>query len=307
MRASTPIRKILRPLKVWLTHFLIKTRVLDSFILIRPDGGLCSQMHFYMIGHHFEEKGFRVKYTLEWFRTNGRDLNGQYVYNFDLLKAFPNIKISIASRIETFFYGVFSYHNDYFDRSKLYDWLNSKPPIFLKGYYNTPAEWYLEFRDLFPVRLQVLDEPNRLLSDEILTKENSVAVHVRLGDLSGFNPAYGEPATVSYFKEAMRYIEERKGDSFYYFFSVDPKWVEEKLIPHLDLNGNFFIVDLNGSEKGYMDAILISECKNQISSKGSLGKYGGFLCNEMQNIITVVDDQYERNVWEGTDSRIVFI
>ena len=307
MKIVSIVRSILRPVKVFLARFLIKVGLLDKFVLVRTDGGLCSQMHFFMIGNYFEKHGYKVKYTLEWFRTNGRDMNGQYVYNFDLQKAFPTLNVRIANRVETFFYGVFSFYNDYFDKSKLYDWLTLTPPVFLKGYYNTPAEWYSGFRDLFPVNFSVLDEANLYVLKEIQSKDNTVAVHVRLGDLSGYNPAYGYPAPVSYFKEAIRYIEQRKGKCFYYFFSVDPKWVADNLVPQLGIDGNCHIVDLNGSEKGYMDAILISACNNQITSKGSLGKYGGFLSIETDNIITVVDDEYERHVWEGTDSRIVFI
>ena len=45
----------------------IRLNWLDRMVLVRMDGGICSQMHFYMIGHYFEEKGFTVKYDLSWF------------------------------------------------------------------------------------------------------------------------------------------------------------------------------------------------------------------------------------------------
>ncbi len=63
--------------------------------------------------------------------------------------------------------------------------------------------------------------------------------------------------------------------SFFYFFSDEPDWVRDELIPQLYLTeGNCKIVDINGSDKGYMDLFLIARCKHQITSKGTLGKYG---------------------------------
>lgn len=285
----------------------MKIRILDKFVIIRTDGGVCSQMHFYMIGRYFERQGYRVKYSLDWFRENGYDMNGEYVYNFDLIKAFPDIQIELVNRSEQFLYGIFIHLNDYFDKNALYDWMKLAPPVYLKGYYNTPVTWYKDFKSFFKINESVLDEPNQAMLDSIRGKSNSVAVHVRLGDLSGYNPAYGSPVSVSYFRRSMEYIESRKGPCHYYFFSVNPQWIRESLIPELGMENNYTIVSLNGSDKGYMDLILMSFCRNQITSKGTLGKYAGFLCEQDNNIITVFDDDYERHVWDGADGRIVFI
>lgn len=306
------IINLLRPIKPFVSRFLIKTNVLEKFVLVRIDGGVCSQMHFFMVGRYFEKKGFRVKYALDWYKIKGHDINGLHVRYFDLLKAFPNIQIETANWFERFFYGSFSFYNDYFDRTILYDWLDLSPPVFLKGYYYTPMNWYSAFRDVFKVDFDLLDETNKIILNDIRLKYRtgkyeSIAVHVRRGDLSIYNPAYGEPVSVSYFKNAMHYIEKRKGAGFYFFFSDEPNWVVRYLIPELALNDNYMIVDLNGSDKGYYDMFLISACKDHITSKGSLGKYGGFLCNDSDNIITIMDDEYERKAWEGADSRIIFI
>lgn len=300
------------PIRLFIAYFFITTKVLDKFVLVRVDGGVCSQMHFFMIGRFFQKKGFRVKYALDWYEKNGHDINGLYVRNFDLLKAFPDIQIEIANWLERFLYDAFSFYNDYYDRTILYDWLDLSPPIFLKGYYNTPMDWYSTFRDVFKVDFDLLDEANKVILNNIRLKYRigecePIAVHVRRGDLSVYYPSYGEPANISYFNNAMHYIEKRKGVGFYYFFSDEPNWVASFLIPELGLKDNYMIVALNGSDKGYYDLFLISACKDHITSKGSLGKYGGFLCKESDSIITIVDDEYERHVWQGADSRIVFI
>lgn len=270
------------------------------------DGGICSQMHFYMIGHYFEEKGFTVKYDLSWFLDCGMDNNGKYVRNYDLLKAFPNLLLQEAKKHETFFYKIFCDDSDYF-AGKNYEWMQANPPVFLNSYYHTPPYMYDIVPDLFNLQDTVLNEKSRDILSIIRSTENSVAVHVRRGNLAAFNAAYGEPVDASYFKNCIDYIEkETKAKCFYYFFSDESQWVKEILINKLDLVDNCFVVDVNGSEHGYMDLLLIAACQHQITSKGSLGKYGALLNKNEQKIITICDDEYERDVWEGCKN-VVFI
>lgn len=268
--------------------------------IIRVDGGICSQMHFYLIGRFLSEKGYPVKYDLDWFQQYGKDLTGNYVRNFDLLKVFPYIRFCEPSKWEKFFYRRLSYSgNTYYA---------AQPPVYLGGYYSDIPELYTDFfSKYFYICPYILDAENLEIFQEISTKETPVAVHIRRGDLSGYNSAYGNPVDADYFSKAMKFISERQVCPYYYFFSDEPSWVRTQLVPSLHLNDNYKIISINGSDKGYMDMILISACQHQITSKGSLGKYGGFLnCNPEGKII-VFDDEIERRNWEGKHFKIVFI
>lgn len=288
-------------------RLLIHLGLIDKFVLVRMDGGICSQMHFYMIGQLFKQQGYLVKYELNWFDDNGLDLMGKYSRNFDLIKAFPCLEFQEVSRIELFFYKSFNYSNNYFDKTNSYCFTKLSPPIYLTGYYRDPIGLYCDMRSVFSVDYSILDKCNLALFDDIKKQESPVAIHVRRGDLSVFNSAYGSPVCANYFNHSIAYIESTVGKCYYYIFSDEPKWVSDNLINELNVTDNYFIVDINGSEKGYLDLFLIAACKHQITSKGSLGKYGAFISSNPQNIITIYDDEYERDTWDSQHPNIVFV
>ncbi|MEG2514553.1 MAG: alpha-1,2-fucosyltransferase, partial [Bacteroidaceae bacterium] len=80
---------MIRKLKCSLYKRLIKIGIISPKTILLMDGGVCSQMHQYLIGQLFEERGFRVLYDLSFYEEWGTDLNFKFVRNFDLLKAFP--------------------------------------------------------------------------------------------------------------------------------------------------------------------------------------------------------------------------
>ena len=116
-------------------------------------------------------------------------------------------------------------------------------------------------------------------------------MHVRRGDLKVEVYAYGKPASSDYFKNAITYFKDRK--AYFYFFSDEPDWVSQTLLPLLPLSDNYKVVSINGSDKGYMDLYLIAYCKHQITSKGSLGKYGALLMDNPRKTVILCDDETE--------------
>lgn len=298
------VDKCIKPLFGAVGMLLVKIKVLDKFIIIKMDGGLCSQMHFYMIGKYFEDKSYKVKYNTDFFKLFGLDANRQYSRNFDLLKAFPDLCFVEASKLDCLLYSAFSYKNNY--SVSTLDFSQIEPPRLLNGYYKDFEGFYHDFF-CFHINENVLDIANKEVLKSIKEKANPVAIHVRRGDLSGYNPTYGPPVDFDYFNRAIAYVEEHTGKGYYYFFSDDIDWVKTSLIGYLCIDSNYTIIDINGSDKGYMDLFLMASCNHQISSKGSFGKYAGFLKHDDSNIITVYDDEYERNIWEGQSNNIVFI
>ena len=283
-----------------LSRFLLAAGLLKKMIIVRIDGGICSQMHFYLIGHYFKEKGYLVKYDLRWFDSHGVDLTGKFERKFDLLKAFPKLDFCKAKSWEIFFYSRLSYSSS--------SYKDAQPPVYLGGYYGNNQDMYMkDFPRLFIVDTDVLDEQNRNIYHKIKQQATSVAIHVRRGDLAAFNGAYGAPVDSAYFKKVIQKIQADKGVLSCYIFSDEPEWVKKNLLKDLPEENTYTLVDFNGSDRGYMDMFLISACKFQITSKGSLGKFGGFLSSEECGTIYVFDDEIEKKNWSGIHDKIEFI
>ena len=130
---------------------------------------------------------------------------------------------------------------------------------------------------------------------------------MRRGDLAVANGAYGAPVNTDYFIKVLHKIQEENGWLNCYIFSDEPEWVKNNMIQELPSENSYYLVDINGSDRGYMDMFLISACKFQITSKGSLGKFGGFLNSDMNGKIYVYDDEIERNSWSNVHDKIEFI
>lgn len=282
---------------------LTRNNIISSKVIVQMDGGICSQMHQYLLGYCYSVKGEQIYYDLSFFEEWGSDLNLHFTRNFDLLKAFPYLPFKKASKTM-----VQVYRRKYFNegnntegnlRIDDYSFLQKASPIYLGGYYQLPSDvWLDSFRSLFKLTPDVLDIPNRRLYDEIAKVDCSVAVHVRRGDLKEEIFAYGKPATMSYFREAVRFFREKLLTPYFYFFSDEPDWVAEVLVHNLSLAGNYKVVSINGSDRGYMDLYLIASCKHQITSKGTLGKYGALLMDCSRKYVTFCDDLTEY-YWKG--------
>ena len=289
--------KIIERWKKSLYRKAVKHRLIAPQVIVLMEGGVCSQMHQYLLGRIFENGGHKVLYDLSFYEEWGTDMDYQFVRNFDLLKAFPYLKVKSASKLALSVYKkkYFNLGNNTYGRQDDFSFLQKKPPVYLGGYYHVPADiWLPVFRSLFRVMPEVLVAQNKLLYSEIDSRPCSVAVHVRRGDLKVEIPAYGKPASLEYFKSAVTYMQDRDMSSFFYFFSDEPDWVRDELIPQLYLTeGNCKIVDINGSDKGYMDLFLIARCKHQITSKGTLGKYGALLGDNSEKMVVLCNDEVE--------------
>jgi len=301
------LKEVLKRLLKVLIKALVKARILDDFVLVHVDGGICSQMQFYMIGQFFKTKGYRVKYDLSWFKTDGFDLLNKHRRDFVLITAFPKLAFETPNKVELFFYRYLNRENNYYDDATAFDWLHLSSPIYLSGYYHIPKELYLQYSSLFVIDSTIFNSRNRAMLADIRNREETVAVHVRRGDLSVFHMAYGEPVPISYFKNSINYICEKVDSPHFYIFSDDHKWVEEVLLPEIGDKINCTRIDFNDVGNGYCDLFLMASCKHKVTSKGSFGKYASFLSNREDSIITLYDDSYERKQWDGKYPGFVFI
>lgn len=288
---------------------LLRMKLISPKVILNLDGGVSSQMHQYLLGQLYAEKGYQVRYDLTFFDEWGGDLNNQFVRNFDLLKAFPYLKFKKASYTAVQLYKRKFYvtGNNTGVRIEDFSFLDAKPPVYLGGYYHLPADvWLPAFQRLYRMEEGVLDNANARLCEEITSRPYSIGIHVRRGDLKIEMFDYGKPASLAYFEKAVSFFKEKNPEAYFYFFSDEPDWVTDELIPFLHLMENFTIVDINGSDKGYMDLFLMAHCQHQITSKGTLGKYAALLTDNAEKQVILCDDEIEY-MWKELLHNPIFI
>ncbi len=248
------------------------SRSQNKFIIIRSDGGICSQISFHALGRYFENKGFKVKYDLSWFKENGKDLNGIFARNFDMQKAFPSLAVEEASPEE-----IAKYKKKYAVKEQALDTI--VPPAYY-GIYEERNRQFLLQHEEFAKHFDPVDKAEIAGLLAQIQQTDACGIHVRRGDLATTDVVYGKPTDVSYFIKAIKIISALRPGSVFYFFSDEPEWVAQNIIPELDKNISCQICTQNGSDKGYLDLYLLSRCKSIISSQGSFGIFARLLSPE---------------------------
>lgn len=264
--------------------------------VIRSDGGICSQISFAALGRELELLGYTVKYDLSWFEEFGADLNKKQARNYDMLKAFPDLKLLEADKDEIFYFKTHYKTFKGLDR-KLDD------NLYIDGYPEERPYLSVKHREYFIQHFKPadLDKINDVL--EKMRNTSSCAVHVRRGDLSAYNPAYGEPVSAQYFLDAMELLCLKDKNIVFYFFSDEIEWVKENILPKIEGKYKYELVNKNGADKGYLDLYAVSSAEYIIASNGSFGsagkilskknaliilpKYLNHLCRNMDNIIVL--------------------
>ena len=282
---------------------LLKIKVCEPYVIINIDGGICSQMHQYLLGYYIKTNGTHVLYDLTFFKF-GKDINGSYARNFDLCDAFIDIEISKANFFIRNIYKENFYYEGRFPIEQDLSWEFFSAPIYAGGYYADSCLLYKDYERIFNINPLVLDNTNLAIYNSI--NEASVAVHVRRGDLANYNPAYGYPASKDYFRNSCLYFYKILNKPIFYFFSDEPDYIENEILPLLPSDLGYIIVR-NGSEKGYFDLILMSKCSHHITSKGSLGKYASCLCPNHGTVIVLKDDIQLGPLQYNTTKRIIRI
>lgn len=245
----------------------------NNLIIIYLDGGVCSQINTVAFGKFLEDKGFDVKYDLTWYDECGKDTDGRFTIPYMMNYAFPDLDIKVATQEQI------SLYKQKYNKGErpIYE---CSAPLYVGWYPREKGFCVVKYRDFFhkyfsPIELQQSDEFVSL-SDEI-TSSNACGVHVRRGDLGKFNPVYGHPCKREYFLKVIDIIHKTNDNVCFYFFSDEPVWIEQNIIPHLTRDIRFKIIDSNNTEKGYLDLYLLSRCKFIIASNGGLGRYAKLL------------------------------
>lgn len=301
-----PLRSILKFLLHPVGVVLHKTGIMRKKFILKMDGGIASQIHFYLIGRKLAQlNDVDVVYDLIWFDEVGKDIDGKHTRNFDLLKLSPHIDFKEAkNNWSTKLYRLlFTHEQDW--NLPAQTWKSLTPPLYLTGYYAPDDNLYENLYDSIPLEPRDPDPDDLLIAEDIKKSENSVGLHVRRGDLSRFIEAYGQPAPIRYFYSAVETLQDLYGENIKIFiFSDDHDWVKTILLPSLP-KGDYHLMEDNGPDRGYMDLWLLSHCRHYIASTGSFGKFAAMLNPDHGDVI--INDSPESRIWEKRIENVRFI
>lgn len=253
-----------------------------DLIVIRVDGGICSQIAFVALGLQLQTLGNRVKYDLSWYQHNGKDMTGAFVRNWDFPKAFPSIGIEEATLEEIDYLRTRHFRVGEMVKS-------FRPPLYIGGYPDRSEAILSKRSTLRDAFKPELDDCMRKSLNEIAAHP-SCAVHVRRGDLANVGVYYGGATSTTYFKRAMTMIAGLEPGVKFFFYSDEPDWVRRELLPLVSPD-RAVVMDANGSDKGYLDLYLMAQSEYVIASIGSLGVFAGVLSsrNRMLMLSSVQD------------------
>lgn len=290
-------RKSLSKIVGGMYRALCRLHVFAPRVIVQVDGGICSQMHQYLLGQIYAQRGEDVRYDLSWFSYNGMDVDRRHSREYELERMFPDLEVKKSNRFETSFYRFFlSYSSPVHQMPEIPEG-SRFAPAYMGGYYEEDDS---VFRSLFShlfLNQNTASVPFSFRKD--YPEQKFCAVHVRRGDLArGDNPYYGGVSD-DYFFRAIGYVEKQSPYSRYFFFSDEMDYVRLNIVPFLSVEYEL----LDAQFKAYEDLLLISMCDYIISSQGSFGKYAAMMNDKSCLILN--NDKFARSWIARKDNSVI--
>ena len=207
-------------------------------------------------------------------------------YGYELNKVF-NIKLDEQENLENF--NLIKEHSEVFmpqlfSLDTFHNWI-------IKGFwgnkkYFMPVE--SELRRDFTFSAKLYEEYETLINK--MKNESSVSVHIRRGD---FLTGHIQKEPLSYYEDAIEYMNKRLENPVFYFFSDDMAYTKQKFahLPHK------VFVENNREEESYKDMFLISQCQNHILNGNSTFSFWGAWLNPSKEKIVLTSNVSVFNNW----------
>lgn len=223
-------------------------------------GGLGNQLFQYVFYTYLKNKGNKVRYLNKAKEShNGLEVNKYFQTEMKEVPFYIGYLIRICYKINVSLLNRIRVDDSNFD---------IKQTIF-DGYWHNQA-FYVQ--DLKFKKLN-LNMKNAKVFD-LITKTNSVSIHVRRGDYLAPNnlEIFGGICTLEYYKKAIKEIEKRLSNPKFFIFSNDIEWCEENF---KDLQPTY--VSWNIGNDSIYDMYLMSCCKANIIANSSFSYWGARL------------------------------
>lgn len=286
--------------------------------IIRMSGGLGNQMFQYALYLKLRSMGKEVKFDdiNEYRGENTRPIM-LAVFGIDYPRAtwdeiieFTDGSMNPLKRIRRKIFGRRA--NEYREEGFYDPQVLSFDSIYLRG--NFKSEKYFEdieeeVRSLYQFPgLEDMHLPEKLYKNtraclDAIESTEAVGMHMYRSDSRLDEELYEGICTEKYYEGAVRFIQERYPDAFFYIFSNEPKWVKkwvEDLIESQITEGmsreeiqklemHFVLVEANTEYTGYLDMLLMSKCRHNIISNSSFSWWASWLNNNPEKLVVAPD------------------
>ncbi len=164
---------------------------------------------------------------------------------------------------------------------------------------NTYLEWFWQsehyFKDVediirkdFTLK-EPISDPENLQVMELMSKTNSISLHVRRWDYVG--SALGGICDKAYYEKAIEFIKSKVQDPVFFIFSNDIQRCKD----NLNTWDTSHFIDWNKGENAYKDMILMSYCKHNIIANSSFSRRGARL-NTNPNKIVIAPTRWHQTM-----------
>ena len=155
--------------------------------------------------------------------------------------------------------------------------------VYLKGYFQS-EKYFLPAKEIikqeFRVKHEVISNVNEFANK--INNEQSVAVHIRRGDMRSDNitSEYHGVLPVDHYQKCIDIIRSKVPGPVFYFFSDDIDWVKT----HLQIPEAIYVSN-NMTKTHIEDLYLMSQCKHNIIANSSFSWWGAWLNDNPGRIV----------------------
>lgn len=261
-------------------------------IIIRLQGGLGNQLYQYSLYEKLKGMGKEVylddtDYTDRAKFRDKRELELEYFDCLDYKLCSEKQRSRLVDDKRTFFararrkvFGCYSKiiqeNADYMP--EIFEMDN----VYLQGFWNCEKYYegmisLLQEKIVFPPKY---NEETRQLLEKIDGKDNTVSIHIRLGDYIEKSSTYGNICTDAYYRAAINYIKQKVNSPQFYLFSDDPVKAKE-MLSDLDCT----VVDCNVGKDSMYDMLIQSRCAHNICANSTFSMWGARLNQNPKKIM----------------------
>jgi hypothetical protein len=177
---------------------------------------------------------------------------------------------------------------------------NNRPPLYMDGYFQS-EKYFEEIADTIrnDFKFNVKPDDENFQWAKKISSENAIGIHIRRTDYltSAATLAFHGVCSIDYYKSAIEIISKDQTTTLY-FFSDEPEWVRENLIP---LYPNANVISFNKNENSWKDMYLMSKCKHNIVANSSFSWWAAWLNDNKNKIVVAPTPWFKDLSWNTKD------
>src|SRR3972149_10686704 len=263
-------------------------------IIIEMGRGLGNSMYAYaaakaLVEHHKAELKVDTSYLRSWprwekyggawyfelgkFNITAKEATGLEVFKHIIETGFRPIDKILRE------YKLFEKRVYYFpSNGNVKDFLKLPDNIYLWCYMGN-EKFFKSVKKIIQKEFTLKEENKKGIKDLLfkLSKENSVSLHVRRGDVLTLKDAYILP--LEFYEKAIKLIKKKVKKPKFYVFSDEIEWCKENF---KSFDANIVFVD---DKEGYQVLKLMRSCKHNILAVSALSWWAGYLNPNPNKII----------------------